>query len=379
MNLKYAASRLAILALSAVIGIGTALAADFGPANPFYAASTLPFSAPPFDKIKDEDYQPAVEAGMAQQLAEINRIADNPAAPTFENTLVAMERSGRLLARASAAFSGVSQANTNPLLQKTRTALAPQFAAHQDAIHLNKKLFERIAAIYKRREAMKLDPESLRLVEREYDEFVHSGANLSDADKERLKRINKEISSLSDAFSKKLLEATKAGGYATEDKGALAGLGDAQLAAAAQAAQGRGIKGYVIPLQNTTQQPTLASLTVRVDPRDHLRQFLEPHRTRRCQRHARHPCAHRAAARATCPVARLCESRRLEARGPDGQDPRSGAAVHGCAGAGGDRQGGQRGEGHSSRHRRAEGRLCAAALGLGFLRRTGAQGQIRFE
>jgi peptidyl-dipeptidase Dcp len=263
MNLKYAALRLAALALSTVIGMSTAPAADFGPANPFYAASTLPFSAPPFDKIKDEDYQPAIEAGMAQELAEINRIADNPAAPTFENTLVALERSGRLLARASAAFSGVSQANTNPLLQKTRTALAPQFAAHQDAIHLNKKLFERIAAIYKRREAMKLDPESLRLVEREYAEFVHSGANLSDADKERLKGINKEISSLSDAFSKRLLEATKVGGYATEDKGALAGLGDSQLAAAAQAAQGRGAKGFVIPLQNTTQQPALASLNVR--------------------------------------------------------------------------------------------------------------------
>jgi peptidyl-dipeptidase Dcp len=238
-------------------------AADFGPSNPFYAPSKLPFGAPPFDKIKDEDYQPAIEAGMAQQLAEVNRIAGNPAAPTFENTLVAMERGGRLLARASAAFSGVSQANTNPVLQKARTALAPQYAAHQDAIHLNKKLFERIAAIYKQRAAAKLDPESLRLVEREYDEFVHSGANLSDADKERLKKINKEISSLSDAFSKKLLAATKAGGYATADKNALAGLSDSQLAAAAQVAKSRGADGYVIPLQNTTQQPLLASLKVR--------------------------------------------------------------------------------------------------------------------
>jgi len=263
INLKYAFPRLATLAVSMLVGGGAAHAADFGPANPFYAASTLPFSAPPFDKIKDEDYQPAIETGMAQELAEINRIANNPAAPTFENTLVAMERSGRLLARASAAFAGVSQANTNPLLQRTRTALAPQFAAHQDAIHLNRKLFERIAAIYKKRATAKLDPESLRLVEREYDEFVHSGANLSDADQERLKGINKEISSLSDAFSKKLLEATKAGGYATEDKGALAGLSDSQLAAAAQDAKSRGAKGYVIPLQNTTQQPVLASLNVR--------------------------------------------------------------------------------------------------------------------
>jgi peptidyl-dipeptidase Dcp len=260
--LKYQFGSLAIFSLSASIACGSA-SADFGPSNPFYAASTLPFGAPPFDKIKDEDYQPAIEAGMAQELAEINKIADNPAAPTFENTLVAMERSGRLLARASAAFSGVSQANTNPVLQKAKTALAPQIAAHLDAIRLNKKLFERVAAIYAKRASLKLDPESLRLVERQYAEFVHSGANLPDKDKEALKTFNKELSSLSDAFSKKLLEATKAGGYASLDKSVLAGLSDAQLAAAEQAAKGRSANGYLIPLQNTTQQPVLASLSVR--------------------------------------------------------------------------------------------------------------------
>jgi peptidyl-dipeptidase Dcp len=259
--LTYTIGSLAIFLASVVCG--SADSADFGPSNPFYAESTLPFGAPPFDKIKDADYQPAIEAGMAQQLAEISKIADNPAAPTFENTLVAMERSGRLLARASAAFNGVNQANTNPVLQKAKTALAPQIAAHMDAIRLNKMLFERIAAIYAKRTALKLDAESLRLLERQYAEFVHSGANLSDKDKEQLKTLNKELSSLSDAFSKKLLEATKAGGYATQDKPVLAGLGDAQLAAAAQAAKGRNVSGYVIPLQNTTQQPVLASLSVR--------------------------------------------------------------------------------------------------------------------
>ncbi len=220
-------------------GIGTwlfwswsnAAAAEFGPSNPFFAPSTLPFGAPPFDRIKDADYQPAIEAGMAQQLAEVNRIADNSAAPTFENTFVAMERSGRLLQRASAAFNGVSEANTNPVLQSAKTALAPQFAAHMDAIHLNKKLFARMAAVYARRDSLKLDPESLRLVEREYDEFVHAGANLSDADKEQLKKLNKEASSLSDAFSQRLLAATKAGAYSTADQDSLAGLSDAQLAA----------------------------------------------------------------------------------------------------------------------------------------------------
>jgi len=255
-----------LLAGACALTIGgclNAAAAEFGPSNPFYAPSTLPFGAPPFDRIKDEDYQPAMEAGMAQQLAEIDAIANNRAAPTFENTFAAIERSGRLLARTSAAFNGVSEANTNPVLQKAKTALAPQLAAHQDAIRLNKKLFERVAAIYRRRTSLKLDPESLRLVEREYDQFVHSGANLSDPDKGQLKKLNQEASSLSDAFSKKLLDATRAGAYVTADKTALAGLSDAQLAAAAQAANNRSAKGYLVPLQNTTQQPVLASLSNR--------------------------------------------------------------------------------------------------------------------
>jgi peptidyl-dipeptidase Dcp len=255
--------RLALFGLLAFAGSGLASGAAFGPSNPFYAPSTLPFGAPPFDKIKDEDYQPAIEAGMAQELEEILRIANDPAAPTFENTLVAMQRTGRLLARASAAFGGVSQANTNPVLQSAKTALAPQVAAHQDAIRLNQKLFERVAILYKKRASLKLDPESLRLVEREFDAFVHAGANLSDSDKEQLKKINKDLSSLSDEFSKKLLEATKAGAYVTEDKSALTGFNDAQIAAAAQSAKNRNVKGYVVPLQNTTQQPALSSLATR--------------------------------------------------------------------------------------------------------------------
>ena len=240
-----------------------AVAADFGPANPFYAPSTLAFQAPPFDKIKDEHYQPAIEAGMAQNLIEVGRIADNPDPPTFENTFVAMEKAGRLLNRAYATFNGVSQANTNPTLQNAKTALAPKLAAHEDAIHLNKKLFERIAAVYRQRESLKLDAESRRLVEVTYDEFVHSGANLSDADKERLKKLNETISTLSNDFSTKLLEATTNAAYSTSDRAALAGVSDAQVAAAALAAQDRKTEGFVVPLQNTTQQPILASLSVR--------------------------------------------------------------------------------------------------------------------
>jgi peptidyl-dipeptidase Dcp len=252
----------AVLALSIAASL-SAGAADFGPSNPFYAASSLPFSAPPFDKIRDEDYQPAIEAGMAQQLAEIRKIADNPAPASFENTLVALERSGRLLSRAVAAFNGVSEANTNPVLQQAKTALAPEFAAHEDAMRLNRKLFERVAAVYHKRASLKLDPESLRLLEREYDQFVHSGGNLLEHDKETLKELNKESSSLSADLSKRLLAAAKAAAYLTDDKAALSGLSDAQLAAAAQAAGGRNANGYLVPLQNTTQQPVLKSLSVR--------------------------------------------------------------------------------------------------------------------
>jgi peptidyl-dipeptidase Dcp len=243
--------------------ITCAFAADFGPLNPFYAPSKLPFNAPPFDRIKDRDYQPAIEAGMTQSLAEIKHIADDPAAPTFENTFVAMERSGRLLNRALAAFNCVSEANTNPVLQAAKTALAPALAEYRDAIHLNSKLFARLSAVYEKRAALKLDAESLRLIEISYDEFVHSGAKLSAADKEQLKKLNKEESALADEFSKKLLAATKAGRYLTADRAELAGLGEAQLAAAAQDAKSRNAEGYLIPLQNTTRQPVLAALSVR--------------------------------------------------------------------------------------------------------------------
>src|SRR6185437_11076048 len=128
--------------------------AAFGPSNPFYAASTLPYQAPPFDKIKDSDYQPAFEAGMAQQLKEIKAITDNPAAPTFENTLVPLEKSGALYNRVQQVFDGVSQANTNPALQKVDEIESPKRAAQDDAIYLNEKLFQRVAAIYKQMDSL---------------------------------------------------------------------------------------------------------------------------------------------------------------------------------------------------------------------------------
>ncbi len=242
---------------------GYAAESDFGPSNPFYAESTLPFHAPPFDKIKDTDYQPAIEAGMAQQREEINAIANDPAPPTFENTIVAMEKTGRLFDRAMSTFGAVTGANLNPVLQEVQKVEAPKLAAHSDAIFLDAKLFQRVKAIYDTRNSLKLDAESLRLVEYYYKKFVHSGANLSEADKTELKKLNEEESTLSQAFTQKLLAATKDAAFVTTDRAALAGLTDAQIAAAAEAAKGRKVEGYVIPLQNTTQQPDLTTLQPR--------------------------------------------------------------------------------------------------------------------
>ena len=231
--------------------------------TPSLTASTLPFQAPPFDKIKDTDYQPAIEAGIAEQSREIDAIANNPAPPTFANTIVAFEKSGQLLRRVRSAFNGVSQADTNPALQAVEKAETPKLTAAEDAIVLNPKLFARVKAIYTQRESAHLDPQQKRLVELIYDRFVHAGANLAEADKTRLKEINGQLSVLSNEFKDRLLAATKAGAFVTTDKAALAGLSDDQIAAAAQAAKRRGQDGYVLLLQNTTLQPVLQSLSDR--------------------------------------------------------------------------------------------------------------------
>ncbi|HEY1807102.1 MAG TPA: M3 family metallopeptidase, partial [Acidobacteriaceae bacterium] len=237
--------------------------AAFGPENSFYAPSSLPFHAPPFNRIQDSDYQPAIEAGMAQQEKEILAIAGNPAPPTFENTFVAMEKSGQLLQRAQAAFNCVTGANTDPYLQNVQRELAPKQAAHYDSIYLNAKLFARVKAIDDERDSLHLDPESRRLVKIVYDKFVHAGAALSQPDKEKLKKLNEEASRLEDEFTRGLLKATKGAAYTITSRSALDGLSDAQIAAAAQEAAARKVQGYVISLQNTTQQPDLTELTNR--------------------------------------------------------------------------------------------------------------------
>ncbi len=238
-------------------------------ANPFLAPSTLPFQAPPFDRIREEDFKPALELGMKDQRAEVEKIAEDPAPPTFENTLVALERSGQLLTRVYLVFNGVSSANTTPGLQKLQEEVAPKLAAHRDAIFLNDKLFRRVEAIYEKRAELKLDAESLRLVEYYHQQFVHAGARLSDADKTKLKKLNERDAALSAKFANQLLAAAKAGALVVTDKAKLAGLSQGDLDAAVQAAKARGLEAkWLIPLQNTTQQPALASLTDRATRRE---------------------------------------------------------------------------------------------------------------
>ncbi|MCC4593738.1 peptidyl-dipeptidase Dcp [Xanthomonas campestris pv. cannae] len=229
--------------------------------NPLLTPSTLPFQAPPFDKIKDSDYLPAFEEGMKQHLAEIRKIADNPEPATFANTLEAMERSGETLTRVSRIFFGLVQADTNDARQKIQEEIAPKLAAHQDEISLDPKLFARIKSLYDQRETLTLDPEQKRLVEYEYQEFVRAGAQLSDADKATLRKLNVEETTLATQFHTKLVAATAAGAVVVDDKAKLDGMSDGDIASAAQDATARKLDGkYLLALQNTTQQPVLASL-----------------------------------------------------------------------------------------------------------------------
>jgi peptidyl-dipeptidase Dcp len=232
--------------------------------NPFAAPSTLPFQAPPFDKIKVADYQPAIEEGMRQQRAEIAAIADNPAPPTFANTIEAMERSGQLLTRTAKVFFNMDQSDTNDAIQKIKAEIAPRLSAHSDAIYLDPKLYARVKAIYAQRATLGLDPEAKYLVERSNLSFVRAGADLSDADKATLTALNQEESKLTTEFDVKLLADTNASAVVVSDRKQLAGISDGDLSAAAEAAKERKLKArWALALQNTTQQPVLSSLADR--------------------------------------------------------------------------------------------------------------------
>ena len=226
--------------------------------------SPLPYQAPQFDQIHDDDYLPAIEAGMKEQLAKIQKIANDPAAPTFENTFVAMERAGSLLNRTTKVFFAITQANTNPVLQKVEADVAPKLAGHNDEIFLNPRLFGRIKAVYDQRKQLQLGPEGRELVERYYRDFVHAGAQLSASDQTKLRALNQEGSKLTTEFQTRLLAATKDGALVVANRESLEGLSDGEIDAAAAAAKARGLEGkFILPLQNTTQQPALASLTDR--------------------------------------------------------------------------------------------------------------------
>jgi peptidyl-dipeptidase Dcp len=232
--------------------------------NPFAHPSPLPFEFPQFDKIKDSDYLPAYQAGMRAQLKEVEAIAHNSEPATFENTIVALERSGRLLDRVDTVFSNLSSCNTDDEMQKVDTEMAPKLAAHQDAIFLNAALWGRIDALYGKRASLGLDPESLQLLTRYHTQFVRAGAQLSAADQKRLREINEQISTLTTRFRQNVLKATADGAVVVDKVSDLDGLTPVQIGAAAQAAAARGLKDkWLISLQNTTNQPSLASLTNR--------------------------------------------------------------------------------------------------------------------
>ncbi|MEL1266200.1 M3 family metallopeptidase [Pseudoxanthomonas putridarboris] len=233
-------------------------------ANPFFAESPLPLHYPQFDKIKDSDFAPAFDAGMAEQLKEVEAIADNPAAPTFDNTIIALEKSGQVLDRATTVFYALVGADTNDARNKLRADYSTKFAAHGDAINLNPKLFARIKALYDQRNGLGLDAEGVRLVERYHTSFVRSGANLSEADKATLKEMNAELAALGSQFSQNVLDEVNASAVVVDDAKELDGLTEAQIATAANEAKSRGLEGkYVLTLLNTTGQPPQAQLTNR--------------------------------------------------------------------------------------------------------------------
>src|SRR5467141_2717718 len=250
-------------ALLSAFQITAVSAAD--PDNPLLKESTLPYHLPPFDQIKDQHFVPAMEAGMRDQLKEVEAVANNPEKPTFENTVVALERTGRSLDRAERTFSNLNACNTNPALQKIDKEMAPKLSAHRDAIHLNSKLFARIQQLYDNRDKLGLDPESAYLLERYDKDFVRAGAKLSEPDKEKLKKINAEVATLQTDFEQNVLKEKNASSVVVDRKEDLAGLSDNQMASVSAAAKAERKEGkFVIQLQNTTGQPLLGSLKNRL-------------------------------------------------------------------------------------------------------------------
>lgn len=234
---------------------------DLSPDNPFAQPSELSLYYPPFDAISNEDYEPAFEAGMAQHLVEIDAIVAQDAAPSFENTIVKLELAGQLLNRVSRVFFALSGAHTNDQIQALQQQIAPQLAAHDDAIVLNADLFARIQALFADRTELGLTPEAVRLIEQYHTDFVRAGAALSREEKSRLREINGELASLQTKFSQNVLNEVNAMALVVDSREELTGLDAALIDAAAKEAVSRDLAGkYVIPLLNTSGQPALSSL-----------------------------------------------------------------------------------------------------------------------
>ncbi|MFZ6688787.1 M3 family metallopeptidase [Undibacterium sp. SXout11W] len=229
--------------------------------NPLLVKSTLPFEYPVFDKIHNEDYAPAFAQAMREEDAEIKAIANNPAKPSFENTIVALERSGQNFTRVSRIFENQTEANTNPALEALSGDLAPKLSAHQDAIVLNEKLFQRIQTLINQKASLHLDAESERLLDRYYADYVRSGVKLSQTDKEKLKSLNAQLATMENKFNQNVLKEMNASALVVDTKAELAGLSKAEIDTAAATAKDKGLDGkYLIPLMNTTGQPLLATL-----------------------------------------------------------------------------------------------------------------------
>lgn len=239
-------------------------AAEVVSSNPLMVKSTLQYEAPNFTEIKDEHFLPAFEEGMKQHMTEVLAIASNPEPATFDNTLVALEKSGELLTRVSRIFYNLAGSSSNPQRREIQSELAPKMAAHSDNINLNPQLFARIKSLYNQRNDLGLDAESVRLIEVYYDRFVRAGAQLTEEQKTAIRALNEEHSKLTNQFSQNLLAETKKIAVVVDTKEELDGLSDSQITAAANAAKEAGHEGkYLLSITNTTRQPVLSQLSNR--------------------------------------------------------------------------------------------------------------------
>ncbi|NOR53735.1 MAG: peptidase M3, partial [Candidatus Aminicenantes bacterium] len=238
--------------------------------NPFFSEYNTPFKVPPFDIIKPEHFIPAYEKGMEEHKADIDAIVNNTEAPSFDNTIVALDRSGKLLSKVSKVFSGLSSANTNDELKEIQKEMSPRLAAHRDEINLNKKLFERVKAAYEQRDQLDLNGEQMYLLVNLYKGYVRNGANLNDEDQTKLKEINQKVSKVRVQFGQNVLGETNEFKLVVENEEDLAGLPGSSITGAVEAAKEAGLEGKWV---FTTHKPSMIPFLQYSEKRD-LREKL---------------------------------------------------------------------------------------------------------